>query len=111
MGADLIPFAVRGLLAQFGKMRVGARQHYQQFVIDGIECGSIWDRLRRQIYLGDEKFVERMLQKAEMRGNELSIPLAQRRPPAPPLAKIAGKHRVRNDSILTGLAISVSLQI
>lgn len=96
--------ATDGMLAQFGKRRVDARRRYQQFVREGINHGSIWAELRQQIYLGDEKFVERMQKKAEMQGDELSIPRAQRRAPAPSLATIAGKHHSRNDAIVAAYA-------
>ncbi|BAU48576.1 toxin RelE [Sulfurifustis variabilis] len=92
--------ATDGLLAQFGKRRAEARRRYGQFVLEGIDKGSIWTGLRQQIYLGDERFVERMQRKAELHGDELSIPRAQRRAPAPSLAVIAVKHRDRDDAIV-----------
>ncbi len=47
----------------------------------------------RKIYLGDERFVERMQAKAQVQGDELSIPRAQRRAPPASLASIAAKSR------------------
>ena len=47
-----------GLLAEFGKRRVGARRKYQQFVEEGMSAESIWKDLKGQIYLGDDDFVE-----------------------------------------------------
>ena len=32
---------------------------------------TLWAELRQQIYLGDERFVERMQRKAEIQGDEL----------------------------------------
>ncbi|MBK9426861.1 MAG: transposase [Gammaproteobacteria bacterium] len=91
--------ATDGLLAQFGKRRAEARQRYSRFVAEGMSKGSIWENLRQQIYLGDEKFVTRMQRKAKVEGDELSIPRAQRRKPAPSLAAIAARHRHRDDAI------------
>ncbi len=93
-----------GLLAQFGKRRAEARARYQRFVNEGIGQGSIWENLRQQVYLGDDKFVERMQAKAEIGENELSIPRAQRRGPAPPLEEIARRYGERDDAIVQAYA-------
>ncbi len=64
----------------------------------------------RQIYLGDEAFVERMQAKAKAKakakidGDALTVPQAQRRPPAPSLADIAARHRGRNAAIVAAYA-------
>jgi putative transposase len=64
------------ILGQFGKRRAEAWRRYSEFVLGGIAGSSIWDGLRQQIFLGDEKFVARMQRKADVRGDELSIPRA-----------------------------------
>ena len=46
------------LLAQFATNRQEARRRYVAFVAEGIGQESIWQDLNRQIYLGDEVFVE-----------------------------------------------------
>lgn len=92
--------ATDGLLAHFGRRRADARRRYQRFVHDGIGAESIWSGLRQQIYLGGEDFVERMQGKAQVRGDELTIPKAQRRAPPPPLETIAKQHGDRNDAII-----------
>ena len=96
--------ATDGLLAQFGKRRSDARRRYGQFVREGIDQGSIWAGLRQQIYLGDEKFVARTQKKAKVQGDEVSIPRAQRRAPAPSLAAIEAKYRERDDTIVAAYA-------
>ena len=63
-----------------------------------------WGELQQQIYLGDEKFVKRVQRKVGIQGDELSIPRAQRRVPAPTLAKIAAKYPERNDAIYAAYA-------
>ena len=55
-----------------------ARRRYRQFVLEGMGGTALWAELRQQIYLGDERFVERMPRKTEIQGDELSIPRAQR---------------------------------
>jgi len=96
--------ATDGLLTQFGKRRAEARQRYSRFVAEGISMGSIWESLRQQIYLGDEKFVTRMQRKVRVEGDELSIPRAQRRKPAPSLAALAARHPHRDDAIVAAYA-------
>jgi putative transposase len=96
--------ATDGLLTQFGKRRAEARQRYSRFVAEGISMGSIWESLRQQIYLGDEKFVTRMQRKVRVEGDELSIPRAQRRKPAPSLAAITARHPHRDDAIVAAYA-------
>ena len=88
------------LLAQFGARRTTARRRYEKFVLEGMAAGSIWEGLRQQIFLGDEKFVSQMQKKAEVQGDRLSIPRVQRRAPAPALKVIAGQHKNRNDAIV-----------
>lgn len=96
--------ATDGLLTQFGKRRAEAGQRYSRFVAEGVSKGSIWESLRQQIYLGDEKFVTRMQRKAKVKGDELSIPRAQRRKPAPSLAALATRHPHRDDAIVAAYA-------
>ena len=88
-----------GLLAQFGSRRARAVQAYRKFVLDGVGKASPWTQLNRQVFLGDDAFVERMQKRAEGRPVDLSIPKAQRRPPPPTLAQIAKKYPERNDAI------------
>ncbi len=96
--------ATDALLAQFGKTRPAARSRYRDFVTAGLGADSVWAGLRQQIYLGDEGFVERSQSKAKVEGDELSIPQAQRRPPAPSLDVIARQHGERNAAITAAYA-------
>ena len=93
-----------GLLAQFGEQRGMARRRYRRFVMDGVGLPSIWDGLNRQIYLGDDRFVERMQAKLERVSEDVSIPKVQRRPPAPALAAIAEQYPGRDAAILAAYA-------
>jgi len=89
---------VDGSLSLFGTCQEDARRNYRRFVLDSLggEPKSIWEGLRQQIYLGDERFVERMQSRTQTRGDALTIPQAQRRPPAPSLEEIAAKNKERN---------------
>ncbi|MCU7927932.1 MAG: transposase [Candidatus Thiodiazotropha sp. (ex Dulcina madagascariensis)] len=94
---------VEGLLSQFGSVRKAARHRYRQFVLDGAGQ-DIWKGLRQQIYLGDERFVEKMQAKVQVEGDALSVPQVQRRPPPPSLAAIAAQHSERNAAIMAAYA-------
>lgn len=96
--------ATDGLLAQFGSRRSEARRRYRRFVAEGLAMGTIWSGLRQQLYLGNEAFVERMQQRMEIKGDELSIPKAQRRAPSQSLRAISKQHPERNDAIVAAYA-------
>lgn len=95
---------VDGLLAQFGTRRSRAVAAYERFVRDGVGADSIWQHLNRQAFLGDDAFVARAHKRASQRSDDVNIPRAQRRPPAPPLNAIAAKHTDRNDAMIAAWA-------
>ena len=49
------------LLSAFGAKRKPAMEAYRKFVSEGRGLRSPWEDLKRQIYLGDEAFVDRMM--------------------------------------------------
>jgi len=95
--------ATDGLLAAFAKRRATAIRRYAQFVAEGIGAESVWNDLRGQIFLGDERFVARSLKRGTA-SNDVNVPKAQRRPPPPSLAAIARKHRDRDAAIVAAHA-------
>ena len=95
---------VDALLVQFARSRAVARRRYERFVAEGIGAQSLWNDLRGQIYLGDERFVERMQAKLEKEAQDINIPRAQRRRPASPLARIESEHRDRNQAVVAAHA-------
>jgi hypothetical protein len=54
---------------------------------------SIWEGLSHQIYLGSERFVQRMQQQAEQAEDLSEIPRAQRRPRSKPLEYYQNRYR------------------
>jgi REP element-mobilizing transposase RayT len=88
-----------GLLAQFGSRRSRAVEAYQRFVHEGIGAESIWQHLNRQVFLGDDAFVARAQKYNTNRSDDINIPRAHRRPPAPTLNAIAKVHGERDASI------------
>jgi putative transposase len=95
--------ATDGLLAAFGKRRAEARRRYQAFVSAGVGQPAIWERLNRQVYLGDDDFVARVQAQAGAT-DDVNVPRAQRRPPAPSLAAIARRYRDRNAAMVAAHA-------
>ena len=88
-----------GLLAQFGTRRARAVAAYEKFVREGMEGESIWTHLNRQVFLGDDAFVARAQKRAGQRPDDINIPRAQRRPPAPTLKSIAKAHPDRDTAV------------
>ena len=81
---------VDALLARFGPGRTRALRRYARFVAEGMGAPSLWQELRGQIYLGDERFVRRMQARLDAKaGEDVNVPKTQRRAPAPR----AGQHR------------------
>ena len=87
-----------GLLSQFATRRSRAVTAYERFVREGIGGDSIWAGLKRQVFLGDDAFVERM-QNLAKRSDDVNIPRAQRRPPAPAIAAIAKANPDRDQAM------------
>jgi putative transposase len=83
-----------GLLAQFGRDRGLARRRYKEFVGDGIGQESLWRELKGQIFLGDERFVQRTQARLDDgQVNDVNIPRAQRRAPAPGLRQLQAQYK------------------
>lgn len=92
---------VDGLLAQFGQKRGVARRRYKSFVEEGIGRESLWSDLKHQIFLGDERFIERMQARLDDEEiDDVNIPRAQRRGPAPPLGLIESWYKERNRAVV-----------
>jgi REP element-mobilizing transposase RayT len=92
---------VDALLARFGAGRALARRRYARFVAEGIGADSIWRDLRGQIYLGDERFVQGMQARLDRKaGDDINVPRAQRRGPAPALASIEAACKDRDQAML-----------
>jgi putative transposase len=68
------------LLANFAQNKAEAIERYKQFTAQGKGQTSIWSSLRKQIYLGDQQFIDNV-QRLIDEGQELSeFPSAQRKP-------------------------------
>lgn len=69
-----------GLLAGFGRRRDTAIAGYKKFVAEGKGQPSVWLQLKNQVYLGDQKFVEKMQSLIDGHKELSEVPSTQRRP-------------------------------
>ena len=92
------------LLAGFGQRKSKAIDAYKRFVSEGKNQPSPWEKLRNQVFLGDEVFVESMhrLIDADKELNE--IPATQRRALPKELSYYAEQHKTRNQAIVMAYA-------
>ncbi|MDD4915906.1 MAG: transposase [Methylococcales bacterium] len=87
------------LLAQFGRDRQAAMRSYVDFVLAGQGLPGIWEGLRRQIYLGNDAFIESMQKQIMIDKQLIEIPRVQHHPPAKLLDYYATKYPQRNEAM------------
>ena len=66
------------VLGQFAKTKPVARKRYAAFVHDGAGQPSPWDRVKGQVLLGSEAFIESMAQQVGKNKTVIEIPKRQR---------------------------------
>jgi putative transposase len=87
------------LLANFAQNKAEAIARYKQFIAQGKGQPSLWSSLRKQIYLGDQKFIDNM-QRLIDEDQELSeVPEAQRKPTPDTLDYYLATCEDRNSAI------------
>ncbi|MDR4518863.1 MAG: hypothetical protein MRK00_15950 [Nitrosomonas sp.] len=84
----------------FSKRRTTALKRYTQFGAQGIAQESIWRHLNRQVFPGDDQFVQKMQKKINGLSEDKNRPKAQRCPPAPNLKAIAAMYATGEYSYL-----------
>jgi putative transposase len=92
------------LLTAFGARRKAAMEAYRRFVSDGRGARSPWDDLKRQVYLGDDAFVDKMLANLAADAPLADIPSTQHRPPPKSLGHYAKVNRDRDKAIVAAYA-------
>ena len=92
------------LLAAFAKRKGLAQERYRKFIADGKNQPSPWQRLRNQVYLGNEAFVEEMQARIENEKALSEIPKSQRRPMAKSLIEYEQQMPTRNEAIVEAYA-------
>ncbi|WHZ29946.1 MAG: transposase [Nitrospira sp.] len=73
------------LLSQFGQQRAAAQRKYRAFVAEGIGHHSLWEQVRGQVLLGNERFVERLAPQLRDKRPLKEISRQQRFATRPPL--------------------------
>jgi REP element-mobilizing transposase RayT len=97
------------VLGQFGRRRGAAQRAYAAFVDAG--AAPIWDRLRGQIYLGDEAFVAQLMGRVAAADTLVDIPRQQRLPTPRPLASYGGEGDGRASAMAAAYADGHSLRM
>jgi len=91
--------AVDGILIQFNKNRKKAIDSYHQFVIEGIKNGPIWQQVKRQVYLGNDDFIDKIQEHIKHNKNDVQIPKVQKRSKALRLEEYQQLECDRNTAI------------
>lgn len=100
------------LLAAFAQTRRRAVERYVDHVRAGVGLPSVWSQLKHQLYFGDDAFVARMQREAgELSRQALEVPRAQRRAPAPPLARFVRLDAPRDVAMAQAYATGAYSQL
>ena len=73
---------------------------YKSFVWEGKNQPALWDKLKNQIYLGNDAFVQRMMTKLLTNADLSEVPLGQRRAMAKPIDHYVKKSSNRDEAIV-----------
>lgn len=87
------------ILSSFGRKEKTAIKHYIQFVANGVQQPSPWSKIKNQIYLGSDEFVNQAQTKI-LDKNISEVPKMQRRPVPKTLIKYDELAKNRNESIV-----------
>ena len=87
------------ILYLFSEDVSAAIQKYREFVTDGIMSKSPWSNLKKQIYLGNDEFINEMLKKIDPQMNLIDIPRTQYEIESYTLKEIEEKASTRNEGI------------
>lgn len=88
------------VLAGFAKSKNVAQQRYRDFVQQGKGQPSPWQKLKNQIYLGDDGFVDVMQSKLNPEQSLKDIPKKQKQSTVKPLSYFAERYKYRNESMV-----------
>ncbi|MDF1588138.1 MAG: transposase [Gammaproteobacteria bacterium] len=92
------------ILNHFGDIRQLAIAAYENFVREGIGLAPIWDGLKKQVYLGDEQFIEKAIDAVDVSSELSEVPKVQRRKLAKSLAWYEEHFSLRDDAIVNAYA-------
>jgi len=96
--------SVNWILGQFGNSQTLAQDRYRQFVADGLDRASPWGKLRGQVLLGTEPFVQTLVPKLAAVQDMMETPRLQRLAHRPALASLLlgadGVSKAQRDSAI-----------
>ncbi|WP_245538979.1 hypothetical protein [Thioflavicoccus mobilis] len=92
------------LLSAFGSTEEAAVAGYKRFVAEGIGQPGPREQLKQQVFLGSDTFVEELSRRVPKDRDLSEVPLAQRRPPAKPLAEYVSLYPDRDQTIAAAYA-------
>lgn len=92
------------ILSAFSRQKGRAIERYREFVAEGKNQPGPWAQLKNQVFLGDDKFVEKMHAHLEAGKDLREIPARQRRPLAKPLHHYSSGDSGRDDAIVEAYA-------
>jgi len=81
-----------GTLSAFSKNKKQAIERYRTFISEDKRPVSPWQKLKKQLYLGSDDFVDEMQSKFSSNGDAKEIPRAQRKPLPKPLGHYTEKY-------------------
>lgn len=87
------------VLAGFAKTKKVAQERYRDFVQAGKGQPSPWQKLKNQIYLGSDEFVNDMQCKLDPEQSLKDIPKKQKQAPVKPLSYFAKKYQTRDECL------------
>jgi len=87
------------LLSHFSQQRKRARQQFINFVREGVGLPSIWTDLKKQVYLGDDQFINTLQKKINKKEFLDDIPALQKRALAKPLRYYQNKYKNEHKAI------------
>ena len=79
--------------------RKRAKETYINFVREGVGPGPIWNKLRHQIYFGDEQFITKHQEMLNDKSSLNDIPILQKRPVAKPIGYYQEKYKDKKQAI------------
>jgi putative transposase len=92
--------AIDLILTAFAARRGEAQKRYREFIAQGKDQPSPWERLTSQIYLGDDAFVERLQRRIAADADLSEIPRSHRRPAAKSLDFYSRSYPDRDQAIV-----------
>jgi len=88
------------ILSNFSAQYTKAIKQYRKFVSDGKNQQKPWQSLSNQVYLGDQKFIDRAQNKIPQEQDLSEVPAVQRRTKAKSLGYYKKQNKDRNAAII-----------